>query len=69
MSNSLGVIIHDSNIYGTKSGYFPALNAITLYTTIRGICADAGYHGTFVDEIWDNFQILVDISQQIALKQ
>ncbi len=68
MGNLLGVIVHAANLHDTTAGYFPTLYAITLYPTIKGICADAGYQGTFVDEIWDNFGIKVDISKQIKPK-
>lgn len=68
MGNLLSVVVHAANMHDTKSGYFPMLSALTLYPTIRGICADAGYRGTFVDEIWDNFGIEVEISQQIKPK-
>ena len=68
MGNLLGVIVHAANLHDTTEGYFPALYAITLYPTIKGICADAGYQGTFVDTIEDNFGIKVDISKQIKPK-
>lgn len=68
MGNLLSVVVHAANLHDTMAGYYPALFAITLYPTIKGICADAGYQGTFEDEIKDNFGIEVDISQQIKPK-
>ena len=49
MGNLLDVVVHAANPHDTKTGYFPALAAMTLYPTIRGFNADAGYRGTFVD--------------------
>ncbi len=68
MGNLLGVVVHAANLHDTNTGYFPALFALTLYPTIKGFSADAGYRGTFVDEIYDNFGIDVEISQQIKPK-
>ena len=68
MGNLLSVVVHAANLHDTKTGYYPVLSAITLYPTIKGVCADAGYQGTFVDEIWDAFGINVDISKQIKPK-
>ena len=68
MGNLLGVIVHAANIHDTMAGYYPTLFAMTLYPTIKGICADAGYLGTFVEEVKENFGIEVDISKQIKPK-
>lgn len=68
MGNILGVVVHKANLHDTNGGYFPTLYALTLYPTIKGICADGGYRGTYVDEIKDTFGIEVDISQQIKPK-
>ncbi len=68
MGNLLSVVVHAANLHDTKLGFFPALFAISLYPTIKGICADAGYRKTFVDEIFDIFAIKADISQQIKPK-
>ena len=68
MGNILSVVVHAANLHDTMAGYYPALFAITLYPTIKGICADTGYRGTFVEEMWDNFEIPVEISQQIKPK-
>ncbi len=68
MGNLLGVAVHAANLHDTKTGYLPALSAMTLYPTIKGFSADAGYRGTFEEEIFDNFGIEVEISQQIKPK-
>ncbi len=69
MGNLLGVAVHAANLHDTKTGYYPALSAVSIYPTIKNIKADAGYRGTFVDEIYDSFGIEVDISQQIKPKE
>ena len=61
MGNILGVIVHKANEHDTMSGLFPALFAHTVYPSIRGFCADAGYRGNFEHEIMDQLQLNVDI--------
>ncbi len=68
MGNLLSVVVHAANLHDTKSGYFPALSAMSLYPTIKGVCADAGYCGSFVEDMQDAFGISVDISKQIKPK-
>lgn len=61
MGNLLGVTVHAANLHDTVSGIFPALYAREVYPTIRGFCADAGYRGTFVEEVKEKWKIKVDI--------
>lgn len=64
MGNLLGVVVHQANLHDTKTGFFPALEAMTLYPTIKKLCGDAGYKGTFIEEIEDEFGIGVDIYER-----
>lgn len=68
MGNLLGVVVHAANLHDTMTGIFPSLWALTLYPELQGFCADAGYRGTYVEEMWDNYGIKVDISEKIAPK-
>ena len=61
MGNLLGIVVHRANEHDTMSGIFPALFAHTLYPSIRGFCADAGYRGNFECEIKELLQLNVDI--------
>lgn len=61
MGNLLYVDVHAANIHDTKSGFYAALGAYTIYPTIKGFCGDAGYRGTFVEEVEDVFGLSVDI--------
>lgn len=61
MGNLLGVVVHAANLHDTMSGIYPALYAATVFPTIKGFCADAGYRGTFVEEVDDQLGLPVDI--------
>ena len=61
MGNLLYVDVHAANIHDTKSGFYAALGAYTIYPTIKGFCGDAGYRGTFVEEVEDVSGLSVDI--------
>ena len=65
LGNILSVIVHAANIHDTKSGIFSAKAAKKLYPSIQGFCADAGYRGTFVSDIRQQFGMSVDISEKI----
>lgn len=62
--NLLSVVVHAANIHDSKGGIFAAKEAITNYPTIRGFCADAGYKGAFEKQLWDQFQLGVDIVER-----
>ncbi len=64
MGNLLAVIVHAANIHDTKSGIWPASEAISTYPTIRSFCADAGYKGTFEAQLWEKFKLGVDIVER-----
>lgn len=68
MGNLLSVIVHAANIHDTMGGLFPALWTLQHYPGIKGFSADAGYRGTFVEEMDENFGKHVEISEKIAPK-
>lgn len=61
MGNLLAVRVHAANIHDTKSGIWPAKEALANYPTIQKFCADAGYTGTFVSEMRKKFAMDVDV--------
>lgn len=65
MGNLLAVIVHAANLHDTKSGITVAQKACEKYPSIKGFCADAGYRGTFIDEVKSKLQRTVDISEKI----
>ena len=65
LGNILSVVVHAANIHDTKSGILAAKAAKKHYPSIQGFCADAGYRGTFVSDICQQFGLSVDISEKI----
>ena len=65
LGNLLSVVVHAANIHDTVSGILTASQAMLNYPSIRSFCADAGYKGTFEDDLWENFRCGVDISEKI----
>ncbi len=65
MGNLLGVKIHKANLHDTKAGIFLAVSAYHKYPTIQAFCADAGYRGSFVDNVKTILDLPVDISPKI----
>ena len=61
----MSVAVHAANIHDTKSGILAANIAKKHYPSIQGFCADAGYRGTFVSDIRQQFGLSVDISEKI----
>ena len=68
MGNLLNIKVHAANIHDTVSGGAIFEGALRKYSTITGVCADAGYRKTF-----ENFVISlgekVDISAKIKPKE
>lgn len=64
LGNILSVVVHAANIHDSKSGIFAAKEAIANYPTIRGFCADAGYKGAFEEQLWEQYQLGVDIVER-----
>lgn len=69
MGNLLSVIVHAANIHDTKAGIFAARPACERYPAIQKFCADAGYRGTFVSDLQEQFHLDVDISEKIKPHQ
>ena len=65
MGNLPGVVVHAANIHDTKTGILAAQKACEKYPSIQAFCADAGYRGTFIDEVQRQLQRRVDISEKI----
>jgi putative transposase len=65
MGNLLAVRVHAANIHDTKGGVIPFHMAQRQYPTIKAVCADAGYLGTFVHTLDRHYGIPVDISKRI----
>ncbi len=65
MGNLLSVKVHAANLHDTKSGILVARKACKKYPSIKGFCADAGYRGTFVEDVKSEFRCSVDISEKI----
>ena len=61
----LAVIVHAANIHDTKGGISPAKQAYKRYPSIKKLCADAGYRGTFVSDIKEQLGLDVDISEPV----
>ena len=47
----LSVRVHVANVHDTKSGIVVAKQAFEKYPFIKKFCVDAGYRGTFVNDI------------------
>jgi putative transposase len=65
MGNLLAVVVHAANIHDTKFGINPAKQAVECYPSIKKLCADAGYRGTFVLDMEKTLGFGVDISEKI----
>ncbi|MBD3879741.1 MAG: transposase [Quinella sp. 1Q5] len=52
----LAVLVHKANLHDTKTGYWVTGLAIFAYPTLKKICGDGGYHGSF---IFEAYKILV----------
>ena len=61
----LSVNVHVANVHDTKSGIIVAKQAFEKYPSIKKFCADAGYRGTFINDIKNQISLDVDISEKI----
>ena len=64
LGNLLCVIVHAANIHDTIAGCDVLDRALSLCHTIKGVCADAGYRGTF-KKYGESLGLTVDISERI----
>ena len=65
MGNLLAVVVHAANISDTTAGILAARKAFEKYQSILRFCADAGYRGTFKDNLKEQLGLEVDISEKI----
>ena len=65
----LSVVLHAANIHDTKVGISTAKRAYERYPSVQKFCADAGYRGTFVSDLKEQFDLDVDISEKIKPHQ
>ena len=68
MGNLLAVTVHAANIHDTMSGMVPFAVARQKYPTLVGVCADAGYRGTFKSAVED-LGLTCGISKKIKPKE
>ena len=69
MGNMLAVKVHAANIHDTKSGEEVFCKAKRKYPGIQAVCADAGYRGTFKNDVEANHKTPVHISEKIKPHQ
>lgn len=53
--NLLYVRVHAANAHDTVAGCTVFNNILAKHMTLKGVCADAGYRGTFVDYVTDSW--------------
>ena len=61
----LSVVVHKANQHDTKMGYWVAGLATFTYPTLKKICGDGGYRGSFVFEAYKYFGLRVEISKKL----
>ena len=61
----LSVVIHKANQHDTKIGYWATGLATFAYPTLKKICGDGGYRGSFVYETHKYFGLEVEISKKL----
>jgi len=62
--NLLAVRVHAANIHDTIAGADVFARAVWKYRTIKAVCGDEGYRGTFFDYV-ENLRLMCDISERI----
>jgi putative transposase len=62
--NLLKVRVHAANIHDTIAGGEVFLEALWKYRTLKAVCGDEGYRGTFYDFI-KSLKLKCDISERI----
>ena len=65
MGNILKVIVHAANIHDTIAGCPTFETALQKYPSLKGVCGDAGYRGTF-KEFVEELGKICDISEKIV---
>jgi hypothetical protein len=65
MGDLLSASVHAANVHDTKSGIIPAKKAFEKYPTIEKFCADEGYRKSFEEDVAEQLNLSVDISERI----
>jgi len=65
--NMLAVRVHAANIHDTKGGCVVFARAFWKYPSLKGVCGDEGYRGTFFDFV-KSLKLNCDISERIKPK-
>ena len=65
----MSIKVHAANIHDTISGCHVYQAAKNKHFSIKGVCGDEAYRGTFVDFVKTKYGNTVDISKQIKPKQ
>ena len=58
-------MVHKANLHDTKTGWWIAGLATFAYPTLKKICGDGGYRGSFVYEAHKYFGLQVEISKKL----
>jgi len=61
----LEVKVHAANEHDTKTGGVVFERALQQYPTLLGVCADAGYRGSFVDYVTQVLKRTVEIVKRL----
>ena len=61
----LHIRVHAANLSDTKEGVMVMQTACQKYPTLTGVCGDAGYRGTFVEEV-EKLGLKVDIVERLG---
>jgi len=65
LGHLLHVKVHAANEHDTMAGCFVLEEALEKYPSLLGVCADAGYRGTFVDYVQLFLTSLVEIVERL----
>ena len=65
LGHLLHVKVHAANEHDTMAGCFVFEEALEKYPSLLGVCADAGYRGTFVDYVQLFLTSLVEIVERL----
>lgn len=61
----LYIRVHAANLSDTKEGVAIIRAAFKKYPSLEGVCGDAGYRGTFVEEV-EKLGLQVDIVERLG---
>lgn len=69
MGNLLSVVVLTANFSDTKTEIHIVREVYKRYPGVKGFCADAGYRGTFVRQVEEEFGSKVGILEKIKSHQ